>query len=88
MIAGFACLLLYFTDRERGMSEETKKELVAGIAGWTKKGGRRRNGIQPVEKKNHIAESGVVFLSGKKQKISGGYDFKEMRYGKRKQSGK
>lgn len=42
MIAGFAYLLLYFTDRERGMTEEMKKELVARLVGWAKQGGRIR----------------------------------------------
>ncbi len=42
MIAGFAYLLLYFTDRKRGMSEETKNELVSWLVGWAKQGGRIR----------------------------------------------
>lgn len=42
MIAGFAYLLLYFTDRERGMTEETKKELVSRLVAWAKQGGRIR----------------------------------------------
>ena len=42
MIAGFAYLLLYFTDRKRGMSEETKKELVSRLVRWAKQGGRIR----------------------------------------------
>ena len=42
MIAGFAYLLLYFADRERGMTEERKKELVSRIVGWAKRGGRIR----------------------------------------------
>ena len=42
MIAGFAYLLLYFADRERGMTEETKKELVSRLVGWAKQGGRFR----------------------------------------------
>lgn len=42
MIAGFAYLLLYFGDSKRGMSEETKKELVTGLIGWAKKGGKIR----------------------------------------------
>lgn len=42
MIAGFAYLLLYFADKERGMTEETKNELVSGLAGWAKQGGRIR----------------------------------------------
>lgn len=39
MIAGFAYLLLYFTDRRRGMTEETKKELVSRLIRWAKQGG-------------------------------------------------
>ena len=42
MIAGFAYLLLYFADRERGMTEERKKELVSQLVGWAKRGGRIR----------------------------------------------
>ncbi len=42
MIAGFAYLLLYFADRERGMTEETKKELISRMIGWAKQGGRIR----------------------------------------------
>lgn len=42
MIAGFAYVLLYFTERKRGMTEEVKKELVSRIAGWAKRGGRLR----------------------------------------------
>ena len=42
MIMGFAYLLLYFTDRKRGMTEETKKELVGRIVAWAKRGGKFR----------------------------------------------
>ena len=42
MIAGFTYLLLYFTDRDKGMTEETKKELVSRLVGWAKQGGRIR----------------------------------------------
>ena len=42
MIAGFGYLLLYVTDRERGMTEERKKELVSCLVGWAKQGGRSR----------------------------------------------
>lgn len=42
MIMGFAYLLLYFTDRKRGMTEETKKELVRRIVAWAKRGGKFR----------------------------------------------
>lgn len=42
MIAGFAYLLLYFADRERGMTEETKRELVSRLVAWAKQGGRIR----------------------------------------------
>lgn len=42
MIAGFTYLLLYFADRKRGMTEETKKELVSQLIGWGKQGGKIR----------------------------------------------
>lgn len=42
MIAGFSYLLLYFGDCRRGMSEETKKELVLRLVGWAKQGGKVR----------------------------------------------
>lgn len=42
MIAGFSYVLLYFTDRKRGMTEETKRELVSWLVGWAKQGGRIR----------------------------------------------
>lgn len=42
MIAGFAYLLLYFTDRKGGMTEETKKELVSRLIRWAKRGGKIR----------------------------------------------
>lgn len=42
MIAGFTYLLLYSTERSRGMTEETKKELVSRLVGWAKRGGRIR----------------------------------------------
>lgn len=42
MIAGFSYVLLYFTDRKRGMTEETKRELVSRLVGWAKQGGRIR----------------------------------------------
>ena len=42
MIAGFAYLLMYVTDRERGMTEERKKELVSCLVAWAKQGGRIR----------------------------------------------
>ena len=42
MIAGFAYLLLYFADRKRGMTEETKRELVSRLVGWARQGGRFR----------------------------------------------
>ena len=52
MIAGFAYLLLYFGGSGKGMTEETKKELVAGIVSWAKKGGRMRR----------LAALSVIFL--------------------------
>ncbi len=42
MISGLTYLLLYFTDRRHGMSEETKKELVSRMISWAKHGGRIR----------------------------------------------
>lgn len=42
MIAGFSYLLLYFTNRRRGMTEETKQELVSRIVMWAKRGGKIR----------------------------------------------
>ncbi|MCM1283899.1 MAG: leucine-rich repeat protein [Muribaculaceae bacterium] len=42
MIAGFAYLFLYFTDRKRGMTEETKKALVSRLVRWAKLGGKLR----------------------------------------------
>lgn len=42
MIAGFAYLLLYFTDQKRGMTEKTKKEVVSRLVRWAKQGGRIR----------------------------------------------
>lgn len=38
MIAGLTYLLLYFADRGRGMTEETKKELVSKLIAWAKQG--------------------------------------------------
>lgn len=45
MISGLTYLMLYFTDRKHGMSEETKKELVSRMIGWAKRGGRIRRWI-------------------------------------------
>ncbi len=42
MIAGLAYLLIYFTDAERGMSEEKKKELIGTLVRWARQGGRLR----------------------------------------------
>lgn len=42
MIAGLTYLLFYFADRRRGMTEETKRELVSRLVGWAKQGGRIR----------------------------------------------
>ena len=42
MIAGLTYLLLYFADRRRGMTEETKRELVSRLIAWAKQGGRIR----------------------------------------------
>lgn len=38
MVAGFTYLLLFFVDRKRGMTEETKRELVSGLIHWAKRG--------------------------------------------------
>ena len=45
MIAGLTYVLMYFADRERGMSEEKKKELVSRLVGWAKQGGKIRRGL-------------------------------------------
>lgn len=45
MIAGMAYLLLYFYDDKRGMSETEKKELMAQLIAWAKKGGYFRRMI-------------------------------------------
>ncbi|MCM1101401.1 MAG: InlB B-repeat-containing protein [Clostridium sp.] len=42
MIAGLTYLLLYFSDRRRGMTEETKRELVSRLVAWARRGGRIR----------------------------------------------
>lgn len=42
MIAGFAYLLVYFTERKRGMTEEEKNERIAGLVRWARRGGRLR----------------------------------------------
>lgn len=39
MIAGMAYLLLYFYDDENGMAEEKKRQVVAKLINWAKKGG-------------------------------------------------
>ncbi len=39
MVMGLTYLLLYFTDRRHGMTEETKKELVSKLIGWARQGG-------------------------------------------------
>ena len=53
MIAGFSYLLLYFTDPEKGMTEEKKKELVGKIVMWAKRGGRF---------KKYLAMAAIVVL--------------------------
>ena len=45
MISGLSYVLLYFLERRRGMTEETKKEIMARIIAWAKKGGRLRKGM-------------------------------------------
>ena len=42
MIAGLTYLLLYFADKEKGMTEEKKQELVSSMIGWAKRGRRIR----------------------------------------------
>ncbi len=42
MIVGFSYLILYFSNRRRGMTEESKKEIVSRLAGWAGRGGRHR----------------------------------------------
>lgn len=43
MISGLSYLLLYFTERRHGMSEEIKKELISRLIVWAKKGSRMRS---------------------------------------------
>ncbi len=38
MIAGLSYILLYFVDGKSGMTEEEKKEIVAALVNWAKKG--------------------------------------------------
>lgn len=45
MVFGLAYLLLYFTDPQKGMTEETKKELVSRLVAWAKQGGRLRRAL-------------------------------------------
>lgn len=45
MIAGFAYLLLYFSDRKGGMTEETKNALVSRLVAWARRGGKPRKCI-------------------------------------------
>ena len=40
MIAGFSYLLLYFTTKEHGMTEEKKQELVSRLISWAKGKGK------------------------------------------------
>lgn len=40
MIAGLTYILLYFADKERGMTEEEKQELVSSMIRWAKRGSR------------------------------------------------
>lgn len=42
MIAGLSYLFLYFADGECGMTEEQKKEIVAALVKWARKGTRIR----------------------------------------------
>lgn len=45
MITGMAYMLLYFMEYKRGMTEEKKSELLSGLIGWAKRGGRYRKPI-------------------------------------------
>lgn len=38
MVAGFTYLLVYFAEHRRGMTEETKKELISRLVRWAKRG--------------------------------------------------
>lgn len=42
MIAGLTYLLLYFADKEKGMTEEKKQEIVSAMIRWAKRGRRIR----------------------------------------------
>lgn len=39
MIAGLSYLFSYFRDEKHGITEEEKKEIVAKLTGWAKRGG-------------------------------------------------
>lgn len=45
MISGLSYVLLYFWERRRGMTEETKKQITTRIIRWARKGGCLRKGI-------------------------------------------
>lgn len=45
MVAGLFYVLLYFMENRHGMTEETKKEILAGMIRWARKGGRLRKGM-------------------------------------------
>lgn len=45
MIAGFAYLLLCFSERKGGMTEETKNALVSRLVAWARRGGKPRKCI-------------------------------------------
>lgn len=42
MISGLFYLMLYFADRERGMTEEQKEEIIGSLVEWARKGKRIR----------------------------------------------
>lgn len=42
MIAGLAYLMLYFADKERGMTEDEKQEIIMSLIRWAKCGSRIR----------------------------------------------
>lgn len=45
MIAGFTCIMLYFAEQGKGMSEEEKKRKVAAWIAWAKQGKGLRRAI-------------------------------------------
>lgn len=66
MIAGLSYLWLYFTGHRKGMTEETRKELVSQLIGWAKKGGKSESCL-------HLRQSFLllVYYHSIGKKISG-----------------